>query len=93
LGGRWICRQCQAPYHEVNSPPRAAGKCDRCGGELYQRADDTPETVEKRLEVYFNETAPLIEYYTRAGKLVEVAGEGDVAEVAGRIVAAVRRTG
>jgi adenylate kinase len=91
LGGRWICRQCQAPYHEVNSPPKVAGKCDRCGGELYQRPDDTPETVEKRLEVYFKETAPLIDYYTRAGKLVEVAGEGDVAEVAGRIVAAVRQ--
>jgi adenylate kinase len=51
-----------------------------------------PATVEKRLEVYFKETAPLIDYYTRAGKLVEVAGEGDVAEVAGRIVTAVRRT-
>jgi len=93
LSGRWICRQCQAPYHEVNSPPRVAGKCDRCGGELYQRPDDTPQTVGKRLEVYFNETAPLIDYYTRAGKLVEVAGGGDVAEVAGRIVAAVRRAG
>jgi adenylate kinase len=90
LSGRWICRQCQAPYHEVNSPPKVAGKCDRCGGELYQRPDDTPETVAKRLEVYFSETAPLIEYYTRAGKLVEVAGEGDVAEVAERIMAAVR---
>jgi adenylate kinase len=93
LGGRWICRQCQAPYHEVNSPPKVAGKCDRCGGELYQRPDDMPETVEKRLEVYFNETAPLIDYYTRAGKLVEVAGEGDVAEVSARIVAAVRSAG
>ena len=92
LGGRWICRQCQAPYHEVNSPPRVAGKCDRCGGELYQRPDDTPETVAKRLEVYFSDTAPLIEYYTQAGKLVEVAGEGDVAEVTERIMAAVRRT-
>jgi adenylate kinase len=93
LSGRWICRQCQAPYHEINSPPRVAGKCDRCGGELYQRSDDMPETVEKRLEVYFNETAPLIDYYTRAGKLVEVAGEGDVAEVSARIIAAVRRAG
>jgi adenylate kinase len=93
LSGRWICRQCQAPYHQVNSPPEVAGKCDRCGGELYQRPDDTPQTVEKRLEVYFSETAPLIDYYTRAGKLVEVAGEGGVAEVAGRIVAIVRRAG
>lgn len=53
LGGRWICRQCQAPYNAASSPPKVAGVCDRCGGELYQRADDRPETVKKRLEVYF----------------------------------------
>jgi adenylate kinase len=90
LSGRWICRQCQTPYHEVSSPPKVWGKCDRCGGELYQRPDDTPETVEKRLEVYFNETAPLIDYYTQANKLLEVDGEGDVDEVAKRIVYAVQ---
>ena len=61
LGGRWICRECQAPSHEVDSPPKDAGKCDRCGGELYQRPDDTPETVKKRLEVYFAETTPVID--------------------------------
>ncbi len=91
LSGRWICRQCQTPYHEVSSPPRVAGVCDRCGGELYQRADDTAETVKKRLEVYFAETAPLVDYYNRAGKLLEIAGEGAVDEVAGRIVASLRR--
>ena len=91
LSGRWICRKCQAPYHEVNSPPKVPGKCDRCGGELYQRADDTIETIKKRLVVYFDETAPLIDYYTRAGKLLEVDGEGAVNDVAGRIVAALRR--
>ena len=88
LGGRWICRKCQAPYHAVDSPPKVEGKCDRCGGELYQRADDTVETVRKRLEVYFAETSPLIDYYKRAGKLVEVNGEGNVPEVHGRIVEA-----
>jgi adenylate kinase len=88
LGGRWICRNCQAPYHAVDSPPRVKGKCDRCGGELYQRADDTVETVKKRLEVYFAETSPLIDYYKRAGKLVEVNGEGSVPEVHQRIAAA-----
>jgi len=88
LGGRWICRKCQAPYHAVDSPPRVEGKCDRCGGELYQRADDTVETVKKRLEVYFAETSPLIDYYNRAGKLVEVNGEGSVPEVHGRIAKA-----
>ena len=91
LGGRWICRQCQTPYHMVNSPPRTEGKCDRCGGELYQRPDDTPETVKERLRVYFTETAPLIDYYARAGKLLEVAGEGSVDEVRGRILASIEK--
>ena len=88
LSGRWICRQCQAPYHATGSPPKVWGKCDRCGGELYQRSDDTVETVKKRLEVYFAETAPLIDYYTQAEKLLEVAGEGSVDEVREKIVGA-----
>jgi adenylate kinase len=90
LSGRWICRKCQAPYHEVDSPPKAAGKCDRCGGELYQRPDDNPETVKKRLKVYFEETSPLIKYYRKAGKLVEVDGEGGAEEINRRIIAALR---
>jgi len=90
LSGRWVCRQCQAPYHAVNSPPKVWGKCDQCGGELYQRPDDTAQTVKKRLEVYFAETAPLIDYYTQAGKLLEVDGEGSVDEVERRIVEALR---
>ncbi len=90
LGGRWICRQCQAPYHEVDSPPRVAGKCDRCGGELYQRADDNAETVRKRLEVYFKETSPLIEYFKKAGKLLEINGEGNAADVNQRMLTALR---
>jgi adenylate kinase len=90
LSGRWICRNCQAPYHAVDSPPRVKGKCDRCGGELYQRPDDAVETVKKRLEVYFQETSPLINYYQRAGKLVEVKGEGGVAEVNRRILSALK---
>ncbi len=90
LSGRWICRNCQAPYHAVDSPPQAAGRCDRCGGELYQRPDDTVETVKKRLEVYFAETSPLIDYYNRADKLLEVNGEGSVAEVNRRILAALK---
>jgi adenylate kinase len=90
LSGRWICRNCQAPYHAIDSPPRVKGRCDRCGGELYQRADDTEGTVKKRLEVYFKETSPLIDYYKRAGKLVEVKGEGGVEAVNQRIVAALK---
>jgi len=86
LSGRWICRQCQAPYHTINSPPKVWGKCDNCGGELYQRPDDTVETVKKRLEVYFAQTAPLIDYYAKANKLLELDGEGSVNEVGKRIV-------
>jgi adenylate kinase len=74
LGGRWICRRCQTPYHVTDSPPKVQGKCDKCGGELYQRPDDNEEAIKKRLEVYFAETAPLIDYYTRAGRLLEVDG-------------------
>jgi adenylate kinase len=88
LGGRWICRNCQTPYHEVDSPPKVAGVCDRCGGELYQRDDDNEETIKKRLKVYFAETSPLIDYYTRAGKLLEIDGEGGTDEVNRRIAAA-----
>lgn len=88
LSGRWICRNCQTPYHEVDSPPKVAGKCDRCGGELYQRDDDNVETIKKRLEVYFAETSPLIDYYTSAGKLLEINGVGDSAEVNKRIAVA-----
>jgi len=88
LSGRWLCRQCQAVYNTVNSPPRMGGKCDKCGGELYQRPDDKPETVKKRLTVYFAETAPLIDYYRRQGTLMTVEGEGSVEEVTQRIVAA-----
>ena len=88
LSGRWICRDCQAPYHEVDSPPKVAGKCDRCGGELYQRSDDNVETVKNRLKVYFEETSPLIEYYKDAKKLLEIDGEGSASDVNGRILAA-----
>ncbi len=88
LGGRWICRNCQAPYHEVDNPPKIKGICDRCGGELYQRADDNPETVKKRLKVYFAETTPLIDYYKKEGKLLEINGESGADEVNRRITAA-----
>ena len=88
LSGRWICRRCQAPCHATDSPPRVWGKCDKCGGELYQRPDDNELSVKKRLEVYLAETAPLIDYYTQGSKLIEIAGEGGVAEVAKRIKAA-----
>jgi len=89
LSGRWICRNCQSPYHTVNSPPKVWGRCDKCSGELYQRPDDTVEAVKKRLQVYFAQTAPLIDYYTAAGKLIEVDGEGNVDEVRRRMAAVI----
>jgi adenylate kinase len=89
LGGRWICRQCQTPYHEVASLPRVKGKCDKCGGELYQRSDDVPVTIKERLKVYFVQTAPLIDYYTKTGKLLEVNGEGGMEEIKQRILNAI----
>ena len=88
LSGRWICRNCQAPYNAINSPPKVWGKCDRCGGELYQRPDDTPPVIKQRLQVYFHETAPLIDFYTQAGKLLEVSGEGSIDEMGKRIITA-----
>jgi len=93
LSGRWVCRNCQTPYHIISSPPKVWGKCDKCGGELYQRPDDTVEVVKKRLEVYSTQTAPLIDYYSRAGKLLEIDGEGGVDEVGRKIVAALHGEG
>ncbi len=90
VSGRWLCRNCQTPYNIVELPPKVAGKCDRCGGELYQRADDSEETASKRIHVYFAQTAPLIKYYTEAGKLVEVDGERSIEKVGSDIIAAIR---
>ncbi|MHB1133404.1 MAG: adenylate kinase [Chloroflexota bacterium] len=88
LSGRWICRQCQTPYHEVAKPPRVAGVCDVCGGELYQRSDDTVETVQKRLRVFAEQTEPLVDYYAQAGLLVEVDGQQEIAGVTRGVLAA-----
>jgi adenylate kinase len=88
LSTRWLCRKCQSPYTREGASDRVAA-CQKCGGELYQRADDTPETVKKRLEVYFRDTTPLIDYYHRQGKLTEINGEGAVNSVTDRIVSAV----
>ena len=78
LSGRRICRACGANYHVVNIPPKKAGVCDKCGGELYQRDDDKPETVGRRLEVYEKQTAPLIEFYRSRGLLKEISGDLEV---------------
>ena len=90
LSGRLICRRCQTPYHLRFKPPASEGVCDACGGELYQRDDDNPSTVGARLKTFRRQTAPLIDYYDRAGLLIEIDGEGDVSEVTGRTLAAVQ---
>ena len=88
LSGRWLCRACQMPYHVVTSPPKVPGKCDKCGGELYQRPDDKEETIRERLKVFFVKTVPLIEYYRKQNKLVEVDGNLGIEDVAKEIVTA-----
>ncbi|MBI2873209.1 MAG: adenylate kinase [Chloroflexi bacterium] len=90
LSGRLICRQCQAPYHRDNAPPRRPGVCDRCGGELYQRPDDQPEVVRQRFRVYLAQTAPLAEHYRVRGKLKEVDGQGSIEEVEAAMMEAVQ---
>ena len=90
LTGRWLCRNCGAVYHEKNNPPKRPGICDRCGQELYQRPDDTRDAGETRLNVYFNETTPLIEYYRSRGVLAEVNGEQSIEDVREDLLAALR---
>lgn len=81
LTGRRVCRNCGATFHVVYQPPRREGVCDRCGGELYQRSDDTERVVSERLEVYARQTAPLLEYYQERGLLRKVNGELSIDEV------------
>lgn len=90
LSGRLICRQCQAPYHTFFKPPRRPGLCDGCGGELYQRSDDNPDTVRARLVTYHHQTEPLIAYYREAGLLNDIDGEEDVEVITKRLLVAVR---
>jgi len=87
---RRTCRNCASVYHLEFNPPKIDGKCDKCGGELYQRSDDTEKTVRERLRVYKESTFPLIEYYKKKGILKAVDGEGEIAEVYARIVKAIR---
>lgn len=86
LGGRWSCRAQGHVYHEKYNPPKTRGICDIDGSELYQREDDKAETVEKRIRVYFDQTAPLIDYYRQKNLLMEIDGTKSIEEVAGEIV-------
>ena len=88
LAARRVCTDCGANY-SVDSPPKYGWVCDNCGGEVVQRADDTPEAIQKRLDLYERETAPLIAWYADRKLLVEVDGLGPAEEVTGRLVAAI----
>ena len=88
ISGRRTCRNCQTMYNVALQPPRQPGVCEKCGGELYQREDDSEETVQHRLDVYNANTKPLLEYYSRAGILSRIDGVGTPADVEKRMVGA-----
>jgi len=93
VSGRRICRGCGAIYHVKYIPPKIPGKCDVCGGELYQREDDRPEVVRRRLEVYRVKFKPIIEYYRRKNLLVDVDASDQADVVIPRIVDVLRSRG
>ncbi|WP_210591628.1 adenylate kinase [Streptomyces sp. GESEQ-35] len=94
IAGRRICRRDSAHvFHVTYSPPKQAGVCDVCGGELYQRDDDSEDTVRKRLEVYHTQTEPIIDYYKTQGLVVTINAMGPVDEVTGRALEALKREG
>ena len=88
LTGRRVCRACGHSYHLTSNPPKRAGVCDACGGELYQRDDDAEATVRNRLDVYRRQTAPLLDYYRQRNLLAPVSGEGPLATIRDAIRAA-----
>ncbi len=87
LTGRRTCKACGQMYNVYYNPPKAEGKCDKCGGELFQRDDDKEETIRKRLEVYKAQTEPLIDYYSKKGILKSVEGTGSIDEIFNNICA------
>ncbi len=91
LSGRLICRNCQTPFHLTFNPPAKEGICDVCGGELYQRDDDKPETVRARLKIYHSQTEPLVDYCKKKGTLVEIDGVGSFSEITERLIEAVQK--
>ncbi|MGA9396893.1 MAG: adenylate kinase [Anaerolineaceae bacterium] len=90
LTGRWTCRAQGHIYHQKNNPPKVAGICDLDGSELYQREDDKRETVMRRIQVYQDQTAPLIEYYRQQGLLNEVDGTIGIENVTDRLIKAIK---
>jgi adenylate kinase len=91
LGGRWTCRASGHIYNEKSNPPKNDKVCDFDGSELYQRDDDKAETVKHRIEVYFDQTSPLISYYRDHGKLIEIDGTRPIDQVTQDLLTAVRK--
>ena len=90
LTGRRICKSCGATYHVYFNRTKSEGICDKCAGELYQRDDDQETTVKKRLEVYQEQTQPLIDYYKNKGTLVDIDGVGEIDDVFSRVSASLQ---
>lgn len=88
LSGRRMCRECGAGFHMEFSPPPADGRCNQCGGEIYQRDDDMETTIQNRLQVYHQQTSPLVEWYAQRGLLRRIDGQGPVEEIKTRIFTA-----
>ncbi len=91
LTGRRVCQACGASFHVVFNKPKSEGKCDYCGAELIQRKDDNVETVTNRLEVYKNQTAPLIDFYKERGVYFEVDGTSDIESINKAVVSILER--
>ena len=91
ISGRWTCRANGHVYHEKFSPPKEAGKCDIDGSEIYQRDDDKIETVTRRIKVYLEQTAPLIDYYRQRGRLIEIDGTQPVEKVTKLLLSALKK--
>lgn len=87
LTGRRTCKKCQQMYNIYFTPPKKDGVCDKCGGDLFQRDDDKEETIKKRLEVYDQQTAPLIDYYSKKGIMTTVKGVGSIDDIFKKVVA------
>ena len=81
IGGRRTCRKCGAIYHIKNVPPKVEGTCDKCGGDLIQRADEKPEVIKNRLEVYREKTKPVADYLRKKGLLVDIDAHYDIEEI------------
>jgi adenylate kinase len=87
LSGRRTCRNCSATFHKDFEKPKVDGVCDKCNGELYQREDDKEEVITRRLEIYAQQTEPIISYYKNAGILKNISAIGDVSEITQKVIA------